>query len=390
MGDEILNKLRYRSESDDLDFKQAQYRFIGGNDITKSEVLKDILAMANAWREGTGYIVLGFKDKRPHPAEVTGINEHIDDAQLQQFVSGKVKPKMMFSYEEHLYEGRTVGLISIPKQMRPFFISNPYGKLKSNVVYVRRGSSTDEAEPTEIIAMASDDSGHSEIKLDLLVQTLDNMDLPDTFSHTYLHFTERFPDYEKPPRVRSDPFEIDIMRSIWLDNRHFWREVSEYIRIELAQIRIQFVLCNRSQVQLTNAKLEVMLDPINSQEVVMREGDNLPKRPHSQWNHLHQTFDNVLHQREPMLTVDDSGAMPQCSVRFGMLLPGEQGRSRDSLALIPRGPGKLRLRFRILAAELTAPIEIERFVETTGEILSLDFEDFQRFLKTRNYSERTN
>ena len=139
MGDEILNKLRYRSESDDLDFKQAQYRFIGGNDITKSEVLKDILAMANAWREGTGYIVLGFKDKRPHPAEVTGINEHID-----------------------------------------------------------------EAEPTEIIAMASDDSGHSEIKLDLLVQTLDNMDLPDTFSHTYLHFTERFPDYEKPPRVRSD------------------------------------------------------------------------------------------------------------------------------------------------------------------------------------------
>ena len=34
MSDEILNKLRYRCEGDDLDFKQAQYRFIAGNDIT--------------------------------------------------------------------------------------------------------------------------------------------------------------------------------------------------------------------------------------------------------------------------------------------------------------------------------------------------------------------
>jgi predicted HTH transcriptional regulator len=149
VSNDILNKLRYRSEGDDLDFKQAQYHFVEGNDITKSEMLKDILAIANAWREGPGYIVLGFKDQRPHPAEVTGITDHIDDAQLQQFVNSKVKPKLTFLYEEHLFDGKTVGLISIPKQKRPFFISNSYGKLKSNVVYVRRGSSTDEAEPVD-------------------------------------------------------------------------------------------------------------------------------------------------------------------------------------------------------------------------------------------------
>jgi hypothetical protein len=390
VSDEILTKLRYRSESDDLDFKQAQYHFIGGNDTTKSEMLKDILALANAWREGTGYIVLGFKDQRPHPAEVTGITEHIDDAQLQQFVNSKVKPKLTFCYEEHLYEGKTVGLISVPKQKRPFFISNPYGKLKSNVVYVRRGSSTDEAEPTEAIAMASDDTGRGEIKVDLLVQTLDNADLPDTFAHNYLHFTERLPDYEKPPRVRSGPFDIDIVGSTWHDNRDFWREAGEYIRIDRALIRMQFVLRNRSQVQLTNAKLEVMLDPLDSQEVVMQEGDNLPEEPRSQWSSLHRNFPNALHQRDPMLVVDDSGREPQCSVRFGTLLPGEQGRSTDSLALIPRGPGKLRLRFRILAAELTAPIESERVLGTTGEVLSLDFDGFQKFMEARRRSEPTN
>lgn len=377
MSEEILDKLRYRSEGDDLDFKQAQYRFIEGNDITKSEMLKDILAMANAWREGTGYIVLGFKDQRPHPAEVTGITGHIDDAQLQQFVNSKVKPKLTFRYEEHLYEGKTVGLIAIPKQKRPFFISNVFGKLKSNVVYVRRGSSTDEAEPTEAIAMASDDAGRGEMKVDLLVQAPNNADLSDTFAHHYLRFTERFPDYKKPPRVRSSPFDIDIGSGIWHDNRNFWREVGEYIRINHALIQMQVVLRNRSQVQLTNAKLEVMVDPLDGQEVAMREGENLPKEPRSQWSQLHHNFPNIPRQRDPMLVVDDSGMAPQCSVRFGTLLPGEQGRSADSLALIPRGPGKLRLRFRILAAELTAPIKSERVLETTGEVVSVDFKGFQ-------------
>lgn len=387
MSDEILNQLRYRSEGDDLDFKQAQYHFIDGNDMTKSEMLKDILAMANAWREGTGYIVLGFKDQRPHPAEVTGIIGHIDDAQLQQFVNSKVKPKLTFRYEEHLYDGKTVGLISVPKQKRPFFISNAYGKLKSNVVYVRRGSSTDEAEPTEAIAMASDDAGRGEIKVDLLVQTPDNADLPDTFAHDYLRFTERFPDYEKPRRVRSGPFDIDIGGSIWHENSDFWREAGEYVRTERALIRIQFVLRNRSQVQLTNAKLEVMVEPLDGQEVVMQEGHNLPNKPRSQWSPLHQNFPKVMRQHDPMLMVDDCGMVPQCSVRFGTLLPGEQARSTDSLALIPRAPGKLRLRFRILAAELTAPIESERVLETTGEALSLDFEGFQKFAAARQRSE---
>lgn len=387
MSNEVLNKLRFRSEGDDLDFKQKQYHFIDGNDATKSEMLKDILAMANAWREGTGYIVLGFKDQRPHPAEVTGITGHIDDAQLQQFVNSKVKPKLTFRYEEHLYEGKTVGLISIPKQKRPFSIGKAYGKLKSNVVYVRRGSSTDEAELTEAISMANVDTGRGEVKVDISVQTLDNADLPNTFAHDYLRFTERFPDYEMP-RNRSDPFDIPIVASIWRNNDDFWREVGEFIRIRCAMIRMKFVLRNCSQVQLSNAKLEVMVTPLDGQEVVMQEGLNLPEEPRRQWSNVPQNFPNVMRQRDPLLVVDDSGVAPQCNVWFGTLLPGEQGRSSDSLALIPCGPGKLRLCYRVLAAELAVPIEHERTLETTGEILSLDFEGFQKFLAERRRSPR--
>ena len=159
MNDELLTALRYKSEGTDIDFKSQQYRFAGASDHEKSEMLKDVLAMANAWRGETGYILLGLKDQRPHPAEVVGITESIDDATLQQFVNSKIKPKLTFQYEEHLYEGETIGVITIPKQKRPFFLINSFGKLKKNIVYVRRGSSTDEAEPSEIIDMGLADAG---------------------------------------------------------------------------------------------------------------------------------------------------------------------------------------------------------------------------------------
>ncbi|HBR2370871.1 TPA: putative DNA binding domain-containing protein, partial [Klebsiella pneumoniae] len=82
----LLNMLRYKSEGTDIDFKSAQYRFTNGSENDKSELLKDILAIANSWRDGTGYILLGFKDQRPNPAEVVGIHDSIDDSRIQQFV----------------------------------------------------------------------------------------------------------------------------------------------------------------------------------------------------------------------------------------------------------------------------------------------------------------
>ena len=111
--EQLLNRLRYKSEGTDIDFKSKQYGFAGANELQKSEMLKDILAMANAWREGPAYILLGFLDRRPHPAEVVGITEHIDDSTLQEFVNSKVKPKLTFHYEEHVYAGQTVGVITI-------------------------------------------------------------------------------------------------------------------------------------------------------------------------------------------------------------------------------------------------------------------------------------
>ncbi|WP_157221686.1 AlbA family DNA-binding domain-containing protein [Pseudomonas sp. GM102] len=381
---ELLNTLRYKSEGPDIDFKSAQYRFNGASELDKSEMLKDILAIANSWRDSTGYILLGFKDQRPHPAEVVGIRESIDDAQIQQFINGKVKPKLTFRYEEHLYEGKTVGVITIPKQKRPFYLANAYGKIKSNVVYVRRGSSTDEAEPTEIAAMVNDDSGRGDIRLDLSLIAPNNEALPSTFARTYLEFTEEFPDFKKA-RKPSNPFEFQAYSNMERDNSDFWREYAEYIKLDEALIAVQFLLLNQSGVQLTNAKLEVVIDALDDQRFQLLEASEVPTKPKPQWNFVDRltTAPHVLtSQNSSLLVIDENESKPIVHVRFGSLLPGEQGRS-ETLAIVPQGIGRLRLRLRILGSEIATPIEEEHLLETTGEAQSLDFEGFRQFVQRK-------
>ncbi|BBH46680.1 helix-turn-helix domain-containing protein [Pseudomonas sp. KU43P] len=374
---DLLNVLRYKSESTDIDFKSAQYRFNGGTEADKSELLKDILAIANSWRDGTGYILLGFKDQRPHPAEVVGIQDSIDDSRIQQLVNSKVKPKLTFRYEEHLYEGKTIGIIIIPKQKRPFYLASPYGKLKSNVVYVRRGSSTDEAEPVEVIAMGNEDSGRGDLKIELSLLTPENEKLPNSFSRTYLHFTEELPDFKRQREPRG-PFDLSL--GLERDNSDFWREYGDYSYVNNGCIAMRFLLTNRSNVQLSNSKLELTVQAMNSQGVQMIAGREMPDEPKPTWSLTNPlTLNAVRAQMEEKLEIDESGPTPVCHIRIGSLLPGEQGRS-ELLAILPDGPGRLRLRLRVLGRELAEPIEEEHLIEVTGQVLSLDFEGYKRFL----------
>lgn len=149
-----VQQLLYRRESETLDFKRDQYPFSKATDEQKSELLKDILAFTNAWRASPAYILIGVEEK-PIP-RVTGIPEqsHLSDHELQQFVNSKTSKPILFGYERVLYQGLHVGVLIIDyPQQRPIFLSKNYGSLSSAVVYLRRGSSTDEASPDEVAEM---------------------------------------------------------------------------------------------------------------------------------------------------------------------------------------------------------------------------------------------
>lgn len=173
MEDEILlERLLYSGEGDALDFKLQQYPFESADDDSKSSLLKDILAFANSWRATTAYIVIGVRDGSK---EIVGLDSEIDDSRLQQFVNAKVNRAIQFSYRSVDFRGNRLGLFTIPRQTRPFFSPKGFGKVKANTVYVRRGSSTAEANPEEIARMGESDSaqarGNTVHRLSIVVRT---------------------------------------------------------------------------------------------------------------------------------------------------------------------------------------------------------------------------
>jgi hypothetical protein len=155
MNDGIIEQLLNENESTYLDFKRDQYLFEGASDDAKGELLKDILAFTNAWRRTDAYILIGVEEVKGGRSNVVGIPKHLDDHSLQQFVNSKTQHAVTFSYTAYTFEGAQIGVIRIPLQDRPVYLAKDFGKLKKNIVYVRRGSSTAEANPDEISKMGA-------------------------------------------------------------------------------------------------------------------------------------------------------------------------------------------------------------------------------------------
>lgn len=150
MTPDKLEQLLRDSECTYLDFKRDQYPFAGASAEAKSELLKDILAIANADKQGHGYILIGVEEVRGSRSRVHGVKVHLSDHDLQQFVSAKLNRPLTFSYQVVPCDGVTIGAIHIPTQDRFFYLKSDYGNLQANIVYYRLGSSTAKATPDEL------------------------------------------------------------------------------------------------------------------------------------------------------------------------------------------------------------------------------------------------
>ena len=375
ISDEELEQLRYKGESADLDFKQAQYRFVGAPDHQKSELLKDILAMSNAYRTGPGYILIGFKDQMPHPAEVVGIaaSDHIDDAALQQFVRSKVDPLLEFQYEERLFDGKHVAIFTVPKQVRPFAPNKDYGKVKKNAVYVRRGSSTDEASMSEISKMILADAGVSKPAcIDLQIDTEKNEPLPFHLKMAFLEFGD-LPDYEEENWLDMGNGVKARMPSIKMVNRHYYRDAAKYHATVNRMVLVRLSLANLSDFALEEVKLELSCLAPQGQRVRMLRSDELPQGPTVDL--MGRAFRGGVNQLREQVNIDDRGSEPVCHVLFGTLRPRETGRAEKDVALLPAGPGKYTLSVRILAKEIATPIVKEHAIGIEGEVRHMGLED---------------
>ena len=207
MTNEELDFLLNAGEGTALDFKREQYAFQRANNSDKSELLKDILAFANSWRENKAYILIGVDEVEGGRGKVVGITDHLDDADLQQFVNSKSQRPVDFSYNSFSVEDLEIGIIEIPLQECPTYLKRDFGNLKKDTVYIRRGSSTDTANLDEVARMGAESMRSKSVPQKLVFQWADLekriiLPSPSTIHSLILDPPLRI---KKPPS--GDPFE---------------------------------------------------------------------------------------------------------------------------------------------------------------------------------------
>lgn len=278
-----VEALLYEEEGSALDFKRDQYPFAKANIKQKAELLKDILAFANSWRRTDAYILVGIKEVRGGRSIVVGVSIHLEDADLQQFVNSKLNRPLLFSYIAIEMEGKQVGVIHIPSQKRPFFLKERFGKLKASTVYIRRGSSTDEATPDEIALMGQDAQAgglkapklsayfvagkHDEIvEKNITVHVIDAR-IPEK---------AEFPQYAFKYDLESA--EIRIASVAVPKNPDFYYKYAKYLQ-EISRVRgLKLAVRNEGNAVARDVKVVITIKEPLENLIVLHE-DDLPDKP---------------------------------------------------------------------------------------------------------------
>jgi len=288
MNNELFEQLLYEDESTTLDFKKKQYLFAKATEEEKSELLKDILGFANAWRRSEAYILIGVKDVKGGRSNVIGIpaTDHLDDHSLQQFVNNLTNQPVRFHYEAFGFEGKQVGIIRIDEQTRPIYLKKDYGKLAREKVYVRRGSSTDPTKPASLEEIAQMRLGSVQSVAELLVEFA-NIKQDEALGPSISWDVElcKMPEKETIPILSrpSQPYSFDPDPVQRVPNRNFFRELAtfEFIRRLFRPIRI--VVRNVGQVAANHVRVE--LTASRSTLVGVLYASEIPARPKRNTSH---------------------------------------------------------------------------------------------------------
>lgn len=148
VGPDKFRELLTRAEGDSLDFKADGYDL----KRDRNAFIKDVLALANTPRDTTAYIVLGVRWTPESGSDVTGMQQQIDDVELQDaFSTDRVQPNPQFVYTPLLFDGKQVGVIEIPRSNTgPYTPVKDLDGLQAGAIYYRRGTKNDRAVGAEI------------------------------------------------------------------------------------------------------------------------------------------------------------------------------------------------------------------------------------------------
>ena len=290
----IIQQLCLEGESNHLDYKRDQYPFVGAADCDKVELLKDILALANAFRTETAYVLIGVAQASDGSGNIVGIDptDFIDDAKLQQFVNSKTNRAITFScYSIPCLIKKVIQVIEIPVQyQRPFHLKNRFISIGEHDVPIRIGSSTRNATLDEIsrmgVALQQGLAPTLEISLIIPENPIDVIDI----NASDISFDKGIPadvENSNPLFNIRDPLRTPIS----LSRKANWlKEIFRTVRIDIA-------LENTSQVSAEQLMVETLISQCSDQCIT--EVESFPEKPSEYYYnripfHTNPVLENLL------------------------------------------------------------------------------------------------
>ena len=357
--DPFLASLLFQAEGSSLDFKREQY--LCATNEEKSELIKDILAFANAWRHSDAYILIGVAENPGNNATVVGVTCHLRDADLQQLVNSKTNQPVAFSYRSARLDGKDVGILHVPSQERPRFITKQFGRLKADTVYIRRGSSTVIARPDEIARMgAAHTSSESPV---IQLQFADTKHRELTGDKKTIHSKcLNVVDIEQIPDFVDSTYLNSIIRKT---NPDYLRELAHYKMVHNLCTPLHFAITNSGPATAMDVRAELV---VKSPHAVIFDGNSWPHQPDS----YEDPFAINISQYSALK--DDHIAVHQLSDRRSIveisapkIQPKESIWIESVLYLGAISPGKIILEGKIRADNIAIPQATQLIVNCTTE-----------------------
>ena len=368
MDKKLIENLLYEDESTTIDFKQDQYPFKSATNEQKSELLKDILAFSNAWRRSDAFIIIGVVENKRGKSTVMGIEKHLDEASIQQFVNKKINRPIDFSYHTFEIEAIQVGVIRIPLQERPFFLLNNYGKLNKGNVYIRRGSSTDIADPDEVAKMGRAMANNTQFPT-FEVHFADSISQRGLGTTIELKSTILMvPNKSEIPSLGSHFLDITSYR-----NTDYYKEFADYLTRTSILNPVSFVLTNTGDVLIINAVMKFSFE--KNERVILIDESEYPEIP-NYGGISSLAFRNLrnIATREPTTTVYDRNDRWEVVVEFGSIQPKANAWS-DIFYIGAAKESKIPLETSTYADNIPGPISTVLLLSINAEKQSNSVED---------------
>ena len=359
----IIEKLLYEDEGTALDFKREQYRFFRANKDEKGELLKDILAFANSWRRSTAYILIGVDERRGDRSDVLGISEDLDDASLQQFVNSKTNRPVIFAYRTVSMDEKSIGVIEIPCQERPVYLTSNFGKLTKEKVYIRRGSSTAVASPDEVFQIGALSSKAAAPRLSLEWADLDNRNV--------LPSPCRLESVCLDPLLPKDTFNDSRPSSQYafmdsFSNRNYSKEIIEFSFRNRLFRQLGFRLRNGSETFAR--RIRFIGSAITQSEIVVQDWADRPIRPYRntlQGMHAQVTPLAKLLRANPDPCVRVCKDRFEITIEFGDIRPHDEVWTTTPILVGGMKEGTIVLDGELRGGNLPSPVacRLEAFLE---------------------------